>query len=93
MTTLIRLRSKDAGAISKEQLEKVASSVSVPEGDTFGECLPWVLCLVGALDKAGLLSLKSITGLEDEFNHATKANRALARSDRDPSVTVSQNCA
>jgi hypothetical protein len=93
MTTLIRLHSADAGAITKRQLDEVASSVVVPEGDTFGECLPWVLLLIEALDTAGLLSLGSITGLEEEFNAAIGGNQGRARIDKDPNVTVSEYCA
>ena len=91
MTTLIRL-SADARAITKKQLDEVALSVAVPEGDTFGECLPWVLRLIEALDTAGLLSLESITSLKEEFNAAIGDNRGRARTDKDPNVTVSKYC-
>jgi hypothetical protein len=92
MTTLIRLHYADARAITKKQLDEVALSVAVPEGDTFGECLPWVLRLIEALDTAGLLSLESITSLEEEFNAAIGDNRGRARTDKDPNVTVSKHC-
>jgi hypothetical protein len=36
MMTLDRLHSADARAITKKQLDEVASFVTVPEGDTFG---------------------------------------------------------
>jgi hypothetical protein len=88
MTTLIRL-SADARVITKKQFDEVASSVAVPEGDTFEECLSWVLRLI----EARLLSLESITNLEEEFNAAIGGDRGRARTDKDPNVTVSEYCA
>ncbi|KAF7798612.1 hypothetical protein EIP86_009834 [Pleurotus ostreatoroseus] len=92
MTTLLKLHDISDGIITKEQLEEAAASVPVPENDTFGECLPWILQVVQKLNEAGLVKLVDVEALGKEFEAFAESNRVFATSTRFPNVRTSEFC-
>ncbi|KAH7883412.1 hypothetical protein F5I97DRAFT_1814922 [Phlebopus sp. FC_14] len=93
----VRDTSSPDGAITSEQLQDIAQTVSVPQNAMFGECRPWVLKVVEKLCEAGLLVLKdgaSVEMLGREFEEFAGGDRlkAYARRDRFPEVMVSKYC-
>lgn len=93
MTTLLKLHDVSDGMITRKQLEEVASAVSVPLNDTFGECLPWVIHVVKKLDEKRLIKVTADTdALQKEFEEFSQSNRAFATSTRFPNVKVSEFC-
>ncbi|KAI1788929.1 hypothetical protein LXA43DRAFT_1023238 [Ganoderma leucocontextum] len=80
--------------MSVEDLRKAASAVlPAPDNDTFGECSRWVYAVIQELDRLKLVGLNDVVALEEEFSTFAADNRAYARRDRFPNVTVSQDCA
>lgn len=92
MTTLLKLHDISDGVISKDQLQEAAASVAVPENDTFGECLPWILRVVQKLHELGHVKLLDAEELGREFEAFAQANKAFATSTRFPNVKVSACC-
>lgn len=92
MTTLLKLHDISDGPITQYQLEEVASSISAPSNDTFGECLLWVMRVVEKLTERGLVKVADIAALEEEFEEFARKSKAYATSTRFPNTTVSQYC-
>ncbi|KAL6300166.1 hypothetical protein BKA93DRAFT_545935 [Sparassis latifolia] len=92
MSSLLKLREASVGAISVEQLQETAASVSAPQNDDFGECLPWSLRVLQKLHDMGLLNVMDIDGLGREFEEFAAGNQAYARRDRFPNIAVSHFC-
>lgn len=91
MTTLLKIHDGDAETpVTKEILEAAAENVTVPAGNEIGECLPWVLKVVGKLHEGGYLSLTSIDHLGQEFDDFAGRNKDYANRNTYPN-TISSN--
>ncbi|KAJ7087382.1 hypothetical protein C8R43DRAFT_1082488 [Mycena crocata] len=93
LTTLLRIRDSST-TINRAHNCLVASAekVTVPDTDTFGECLPWAMRAVAQLQSDGLLQVTDLTALEQEFREFSEGNRAYARRDSFPNVAISAYC-
>jgi hypothetical protein len=81
-----------SGYITAEQLKESAEQVEVPQNDEFGECLPWVLRVIGKLGEEGGLNVKNVEALGKEFEDFAAGNKAFVRRRVFPNVRASRFC-
>ncbi|KAL4245087.1 hypothetical protein ABKN59_010219 [Abortiporus biennis] len=92
LSSLLKIHDISAGEITVDQLQQAGSVVPVPDNDEFGECGPWVCKVVEKLHEMGLVQLEDIEELRKEFSEFAAGNKAFARRDRFPNVSVSKFC-
>lgn len=76
----------------EEVLTEAAKSVPPPENDKFGECAPWVYCVLQELNSRGVLKIADLEKLEEEVDSFARDSRGYARRDKFPNMAVSQFC-
>ncbi|KAF8467520.1 hypothetical protein JB92DRAFT_3060262 [Gautieria morchelliformis] len=91
-TTLLRIHDASQGVITAQTMDWAAKQVAVPSGAEEGECLKWVMSVIGILQKHGLVRVSSISHLQQEFSQFAAGNRAYATRSILPNVNVSQYC-
>ncbi|KXN88692.1 hypothetical protein AN958_06236 [Leucoagaricus sp. SymC.cos] len=93
LSSLLKIHDISEGEMTVKNLQKAASAVPVPENDIFGECSNWVFKVIQHLDRLGLVALKDIALLENEFSTFASESQGYARRDRFPNVAISKYCA
>jgi hypothetical protein len=86
LNTLLLIRKE---GVVLQGLEDIAKTVEVPNNDTFGECLPWVMKVIRALCERGSLDVSDINALQEELESFAAGNKSYARRDRLPNMAVS----
>ncbi|KIJ11130.1 hypothetical protein PAXINDRAFT_177387 [Paxillus involutus ATCC 200175] len=84
LSTLLKIHDVSAGAITSDELDEAARSLS--------ECLNWTLKVVQVLHSRGLVNLTSVQHLANEFSDFAGGNRNYARRTVFPNVKASANC-
>ncbi|EJD50955.1 hypothetical protein AURDEDRAFT_135243 [Auricularia subglabra TFB-10046 SS5] len=88
LTSLLRLRA----AVDVAAIREAVEGVDIPANDTFGECSKWMWRAVALLGETGLLALKEMDALVEEWEEFVKGNAKYARRDRFPNVAISSFC-
>lgn len=77
---------------AEKTIEEVALGIPPPNNGEFGECAPWALKLVQALDAKGIVELEDVVKLGEEVDSFARNNRAYARRDKFPNLGTSKFC-